>query len=100
MQSALLPWSLSDIGFKSVTQITLCSTSQAVRLDQDRHWTSLASKNLGTINHLSLPSALPALTTHVAQLPGAMGTPNSANFNRDPTNTNSNQLPLLAGPDL
>lgn len=53
------------------------------------------------------PSVPPGRTPLVAPLLGAVGTcgrwgvpPNSANFNRGPTNTNSKQLPLLAGPDL
>lgn len=52
------------------TQITLYSTSRAGRLDQDRHWTSLASKNLRAVNLLSLPKARTTLPQdwHVAQL--------------------------------
>lgn len=104
---ALLPRPLSDTGFKSVSTNHPPQHVSGRKTGPGKALGRAGTSELRNGRSPLTPSVPPGWTPLVAPLLGAVGTcgrwgipPNGANFNRGPTNTNSKQLPLLAGPDL
>lgn len=91
-------------------QVSFYTSPSVARVGQerhpDRHWASLApqTQELSVTAHsLSAPGTNTARGTTAGGRGDLWQTgraPNGANFYRGPTNTNSKQLSLLAGPDL